>query len=526
MAHKNDIISRKMWMDDDSDSDSTNVLQRFENLLQRVKENDPSVTEIDSIYWYREYIQNMTDDDWGQLGHDLNNNTHLQELSLIEGVLNDQKMMSLFGGMTGSKSIERIELRHNEFGVEGVRSMMPLLQNASNLKVLDVTQNNIGSEGFNLLLRALSSSPIETLNSWDCGIESIEIDDEHIPKKLTALSLANNNIDIAGCRQLARLLHSVNSTLTFFSINESNIQSEGINLLWSALCDGPIKTLSCSGCGVESIEIDDDHIPKELQVLNLSDNMFSVEGCRGLTKLLRGEDSKLRTLKLENSSIDDGGVAILVNALQDNESLKYLYLNRNESISNRGKAMLLKLVNDITSIKATLKSNHTLQILTVDKSTEEGGADDDSTSTRSSSSEETNDCLFQRYIKAAILTNAVNRQERVGREKVIKTQLDSVIRSDLCRLLGVDRSLYSEIDPLHLPEVLSLVGQCHGQKELFVALKSSVADLISTVNRKQCIQQQMAYHAAKLQELGADLAAIEEADRNVVEIGSSKRRRI
>jgi hypothetical protein len=57
-------------------------------------------------------------------------------------------------------------------------------------------------------------------------------------------------------------------------------------------------------------------------------------------------------------------------------------------------------------------------------------------------------------------------------------------------------------------------------------LKSSVADLISTVDRKQCIQQQMAFYEAKLQELGADLAAIEEADRNAVEIGSSKRRRI
>jgi hypothetical protein len=104
---------------------------------------------------------------------------------------------------------------------------------------------------------------------------------------------------------------------------------------------------------------------------------------------------------------------------------------------------------------------------------------------------------------------------------------DSVIRSDLCRLQGV-RSLYSEIDPLHLPEVLSLVDTYHGQKELCVALKSSVADLISTVDRKQCIQQQMAFYdyEAKLQELGADLAAIEEADRNAVEIGSSKRRRI
>ena len=62
-----------------------------------------------------------------------------------------------------------------------------------------------------------------------------------------------------------------------------------------------------SGCGVESIEIDDDHIPKELQVLNLSDKMFSVEGCRGLTKLLRGADSTMETLRLERNNMDDEG---------------------------------------------------------------------------------------------------------------------------------------------------------------------------------------------------------------------------
>ena len=82
-----------------------------------------------------------------------------------------------------------------------------------------------------------------------------------------------------------------------------------------------------------------------------------------------------------------------------------------------------------------------------------------------------------------------------------------------------------------------MVGQNHGQKELFVALKSSVAGLISTVNRKQCIQeekecirQKMAQLHAKLHELDAELAAIEAVERNVVDIGresgSNKRRRV
>jgi len=112
---------------------------------------------------------------------------------------------------------------------------------------------------------------------------------------------------------------------------------------------------------------------------------------------------------------------------------------------------------------------------------------------------------------------------------VILTQLHSETRAKLAALQGVNHSLYSEINPLHLPEVLSLVGQRHGQGELYVALKSSIAGVVSTVNRKQCLQQQRAYHKAKLEAIEAEIAAIEAADGDVTQVASesrsSKRRR-
>jgi len=89
--------------------------------------------------------------------------------------------------------------------------------------------------------------------------------------------------------------------------------------------------------------------------------------------------------------------------------------------------------------------------------------------------------------------------------------------------------LYSDINALHLPEVLALVGQHHGQGELYVALKSSIVTLFSTVNRKKFIQQQRDYHVTKAEQLNAELAAIEVAEGDAVEIErqsrSNKRRR-
>jgi hypothetical protein len=98
----------------------------------------------------------------------------------------------------------------------------------------------------------------------------------------------------------------------------------------------------------------------------------------------------------------------------------------------------------------------------------------------------------------------------------------------LCYLQEVDicnEALYSEINPLHLPEVLAMVGRHHGQSELYVALVSSIAGLFSTVNRKKFLQDRVEHHLSIIQEhtatvetLRTEIAAIEEAEENREEV--------
>ena len=398
--------------DEESSSSEEDPETEFRNEWQRVKDNNPQTTIIE-MHGGEDIYENMTDEDWEQLGHDISTNTHLEDLTLCDGALNDLKMTFLSRGLTGSSSIYDIYFMNNDFGVEGVQRMVPFLQNASNLTKIDFYGNYIGSEGFSTLFRALSDSPIKILNCGNCDIDSIEIDGDRIPKTLTKL------------------------------------------------------------------------------VLN-DENNINADGCRELTKLLQGADSTLKELWLQYSRVDDEGVKILANALQNNTSLEILALEGNRSISNEGKTCLLKLVNGISSIKATLQSNHTLQRICVD----EGAAG-----------------KIQRQIDAATF---INNYPNAGRAKLIKTQLHSVTRAKLADLQGVHRSVYSEIDPLILPEILSLVHKKHGQNELFVALKSTIVTLFSTVNEKKCIEQEREYHVAraaehmaKIEELDAKLAAME-----------------
>ena len=431
-------------------------ISEFEVALQGIRENDPDITSLER--GGSDPDQTMTDEEWEELGRDISNNYYWEKVKLYNEALDDHKIACLFRGLTKSSSIKqmKMDLYNNHLSAAAVRSMVPFLQNASNLTQLDLDENNIQSEGVNLLLRALSNSPIE----W----------------------------------------------------------------------------LSCNKCGIESIDVDSNHMPKHLKDLRLNDNNINVDGCRGLAALLQGGDATLEFLRLDYNGIDDDGVEILTNTLQHNTSLKFLSLFGNNGISNRGKIMLLKLVNDISSIKATLQSNHTLGYIGVD------------------TDRSTDDLRIEPHIEVAAQINFNNfNPETAGRTKVILTQLNSVNRSELMEVQGANQSIYTEVNPLQLPEVLALVGRNLEQGELYVALKSSIAGLMSTVNRKQFLKQQrarheaiiaqhratIAQHSAKLAEhtaeveaIESEIAAIEEEEGLMNEEGigsesrSNKRRRI
>ena len=278
---------------DAADSVSTDIYEADEynhSMLELIEINCSSLTDIKAKGGNggNDEIVVMTDEEWGELGRAISINTHLKTLKLYKGAIDDHKMSFLFRGLTRSSSIAHMLLFDNGFSEVGVQSMLPFLQNTSNLMRLNLNNNNLQSEGFNLLFRSLH--------------------------------------------------------------------------------DSPIKQLECDGCGIESIEIGSEHIPRHLEHLSLENNNINADGCRGLAEFLQAGDVSLFGLYLQNNNIDDAGVTILVDALRSNITLTSLLLKENDGISQQGKIMLLKLVNDISSIKATLQSNHTLRNIYLDSS--------------------------------------------------------------------------------------------------------------------------------------------------------------
>jgi len=141
---------------------------------------------------------------------------------------------------------------------------------------------------------------------------------------------------------------------------------------------------------------------------------------------------------------------------------------------------------DIRSIENTYNSNHTLIILE-----------------RSSRREEQYDVGMWEHVQSVVKINkkqVYQTPEAAGRAKVIKYQLNSQNRKEVCRLQGIEYSAgsnFADIEPTLLPRILALIGREHGQSEFYSALIPMVPDLMSCVDTSGMIKDEMARNSAQ-----------------------------
>ncbi|KAL7527957.1 hypothetical protein ACHAXR_007737 [Thalassiosira sp. AJA248-18] len=214
-------------------------------------------------------------------------------------------MSLLFRNLTRSSSLKALDMSFNDFGMNGIQSMVPLLGH-SNITKLNISENdNINTEGFRLLMGALNGGSMkELLFLHNCRINDIT-------------SLEN-----------CTLPH-----LEFLDLGNNCIQS------------------------IPSLET-----CKNLQRLSLASNNIENEGCISIAKLIQKERPPVRRLDLDSNRIGDDGAEILCSSLKFNSTLNVLHF-RATLLDERGCIAFLKILCDVSSINNTCNSNHTLRDL-------------------------------------------------------------------------------------------------------------------------------------------------------------------
>ena len=416
--------------------------------INRIKNNDPDLTEFDLDH---NDMAHITDSAWELLGGYIADNDYLNTINLVYLQLTDTKMSLLFKNWTRGSTLTTLNLSENNFGVDGVRSMVPLLRSARNLRRLDMDENqNINTECFRLIVESLNGGTIEELRMLNCSIDDITAL-EHYP-----------------------LQHLRELTLNFNKITR-----------------------------IQSLEN-----YTHLECLRLRENKIGREGCRSIAKLLDKVGTRLKYLDIDSADMGDEEAETFANSLKFNTVVTSLDLGGENNITEKGFTLFFRLLNDVSSIDNTYNSNHTLTKLSLPRST-------DATIKK-----------LKNYIDDSITINERHRgnPHSAGRAKVIATQLNSNKRIEFCRLQGLAYSYdsaVSEIEPLLLPEALALVGKNHDQRELYQILIATVPHLVSIVDRRAVIRQQISANAAQIAALTAknlklntELALIESAESN------------
>lgn len=188
------------------------------------------------------------------LGRYIANNTYLTYFELDRCNLTDEKMAVLFGELTNSKSLQRLIIHVNGFGIEGIRSMVPFLQNSPQLISLWLRFNqNVNTECFELVISTLHETQRSdiTLNVEGCNITNISSLSTYKLPNLQMLNLNGNEIGRQGCIVISNLLQKEGSSLEYLDLENTNIDDEGAEILAASLKNNTkLSLLGLRGNGI------------------------------------------------------------------------------------------------------------------------------------------------------------------------------------------------------------------------------------------------------------------------------------
>ena len=202
--------------------------------INNIKNNYPDTKQLD----INTLDEILTESGWRLLGGYIARNTHLTTLDIYGPVLTDAIMSSsLFKTLTASSSLKIILLRSIDFSIEGVRSMVPFLENTELLSFSIMTNIDFDTECFEVLVGALHNKGIQSLRLNNCRVKNISALETYNLPNLQKLFF-DNTITIGGEGNmivLSNLLQQDRLSLTCLSLVNARIGDEEAELLAAAL---------------------------------------------------------------------------------------------------------------------------------------------------------------------------------------------------------------------------------------------------------------------------------------------------
>lgn len=239
----------------------TGISTRCRDEIRMIKNNDEdfnmfNLNPHDAVVF--------TNQAWELLGRYIANNTHLNMVDLGIRGLTNETMTLLFEELTGCASLHHLYLNHNDFGIVGIRCMLPFLESSSTLHTLNLTScRNVDTDCFELVMSTLDGKSVKELYLGGCNITDVSALDTYNLPNLQRLNLSGNSFGREGCRTISNLLQRESAALKHLFLNNTGMGDQEAEMIASSLKRNT-----------------------KLEELNLKRNNITETGCLAFFKLL------------------------------------------------------------------------------------------------------------------------------------------------------------------------------------------------------------------------------------------------